>query len=225
MARAHDHLARIEPHANLHRRAARALDLVRVDIDPTLHPQRGVAGADRVVLMPDGRPEEGHDAVAHHLVDGALVAVDRLHHPLEHRVQELPRLLGITVDQKFHRALEIGEQHGDLLPLAFEGALRGQDLVGEVRRGVGLLGSELCPFGPVAGGRRPAFQAELGADREWHPALGAVDREPGATLQTELRMGRVLVLTPGTPHDAPIPSAWRESASPCPRRSATVRTS
>ena len=41
---------------------------------------------------------------------------------LQHRVQELPGLLGIAVGQEFHRALEIGKQHGDLLALAFQGA-------------------------------------------------------------------------------------------------------
>ena len=41
---------------------------------------------------------------------------------LQYRVQELPGLLGIALGQEFHRALEIGKQHGDLLALAFQGA-------------------------------------------------------------------------------------------------------
>ena len=76
-----------------------------------------------MVLVGEGRAEERHDPVAHHLVDGALVAMHRLHHPLEHRVEELARLLGVAVGQQLHRALEVGEEHGDLLALAFEGAL------------------------------------------------------------------------------------------------------
>ena len=50
-----------------------------------------------MILVGDGRPEQRHDPVAHHLVHGPLVAVDRLHHALEHRVEELARFLGIAV--------------------------------------------------------------------------------------------------------------------------------
>ena len=91
-----------------------------------------------MVLVGDRRAEERHDAVAHHLVDGALVAVDGLHHPLEDGVEELAGLLGIAVGEQLHRALEVGEEDGDLLALALEGALGGEDLLGEVLRGVAL---------------------------------------------------------------------------------------
>jgi hypothetical protein len=37
-------------------------------------------------------------------------------------IENLARLLGIAVGQQLHRALEIGEQHGDLFALALEGA-------------------------------------------------------------------------------------------------------
>ena len=74
-----------------------------------------------MVLVGERRAEQRHDAVAHHLVDRALVAVDGLHHPLEDGIEELARLLGVAVGQELHRALEVGEEHGDLLALAFEG--------------------------------------------------------------------------------------------------------
>jgi hypothetical protein len=45
------------------------------------------------------RAEERHDAIAHDLVDGALVAMDGLHHPLEHGVEKLARLLRVTVGE------------------------------------------------------------------------------------------------------------------------------
>ena len=57
------------------------------------------------------------------------------------------RLLGIAVGEQLHRALEVGEQDRDLLALAFEGAARGEDPLGQVPRRVGLRGGEL---------RRPA---------------------------------------------------------------------
>jgi hypothetical protein len=45
--------------------------------------------------MGHGRAEEGHDPVAHHLVDGALVVMDSLHHsfgPIEQRPQGPPAM-------------------------------------------------------------------------------------------------------------------------------------
>ena len=94
--------------------------LLGVALDRLLHAQRRVAGAHRVVLVGERRAEQRHDAVAHHLVDGALVAVHRLHHAFEHRIEELARLLRVAVGEQLHRALEVGEQHRDLLALAFQ---------------------------------------------------------------------------------------------------------
>jgi hypothetical protein len=76
-----------------------------------------------VILVSDGRAKERHDSVAHDLVHRAFVPVDRLHHPLEHRVEDLACFLGIAVGEQLHRALEIGEEHGDLLALALERVL------------------------------------------------------------------------------------------------------
>ena len=105
-----------------------------------------------MILVGERRAEERHDAVAHHLVHGALVAVDGLHHPLEHGVEELARLLGIAVGEQLHRALEVGEEDGDLLALALEGGLGGEDLLGEVLGGVA-----------TAANRTSALQAGRGA--------------------------------------------------------------
>ena len=48
-----------------------------------------------MLLQSEGSPEEGHDSVAHGLVDGPLVTVDGLHHALEDRVEHGARFLGI----------------------------------------------------------------------------------------------------------------------------------
>ena len=61
-----------------------------------------------------------------------------VHHPLEHRVQKFPRLLGIPVRQQLHGALHIGEEHGDLLALTLHRRPGGEDPFGEVLRCVGL---------------------------------------------------------------------------------------
>ena len=147
---ADDHLAGVEPHADLDGHPVRAEDTLRVLRDRLLHPQRRVARPHGVVLVGERRAEERHDPVAHHLVDRALVAVDGLHHALEHGIEELARLLGIAVGEQLHRALEVGEEHRDLLALALEGGLGGEDLLGEVLRRVGLRRREPC-FGGTAG--------------------------------------------------------------------------
>jgi hypothetical protein len=134
--RADHDLAGVEPDADLHRHAMRASLLVGVSIDRLLHPQRGVARADGVVFVRNRRAEQRHDPVAHDLVHRALVAVDGVHHVPEHRVEDLARFLGIAVGQQLHRALEIGEQDGHLLPFAFERGLRGEDSLGEMSRRV-----------------------------------------------------------------------------------------
>jgi len=91
-----------------------------------------------VVLVGKGSAEERHDAVAHHLVHGALVAVDGVHHQLEHRVEDLARLLRIAIREQLHRALQISEEDRDLLALTLKCGLRGEDLRGEVFWRVGL---------------------------------------------------------------------------------------
>ena len=69
--------------------------------------------------------------------------MDRLHHELEHRVEDLAGLLGVAISQELHRALEIGEEHRDLLAFAFQCAFECKDLLSEVLGGVGLGGREL----------------------------------------------------------------------------------
>ena len=50
---------------------------------------------------------------------------------LKHGVEDLPRLLGIAVGEQLHRALQVGEEDGHLLPLALERALGRENLLGE----------------------------------------------------------------------------------------------
>ena len=47
--------------------------------------------------MGHGGPEQGHDAVAQHLVDGAFKAVHGVHHPVQSRVEELLRGFRVEV--------------------------------------------------------------------------------------------------------------------------------
>ena len=134
--RAHHDVSGVDSDADLHLHALRAAKLIRVAPHGVLHPQRGIARAHGVIFMGERRTEQGHDPVAHDLVDGALVAVHSLHHVLEHGIEEFARFLGITIGEQLHGALQIGEEHGDLLALAFEGRLGGEDPLGQVPRSV-----------------------------------------------------------------------------------------
>jgi hypothetical protein len=111
--------------------------------------------------------KQRHDAIAHHLVDRALEAMHRVHHPLEHWIEDLTRLLGIAVGEQLHRAFEVSKQHCDLFALAFEGRLGGENLLGEVHGRIVLGGGET---------RLPQFNtrgvAALGAKRRRRRKLG-----------------------------------------------------
>jgi hypothetical protein len=66
------------PHGN-------TLHLAQLDVvvlHEVAHHQGRIACVNGVILVRDWRTEERHDPVAHHLIHGALVAVDSLHHPL-----------------------------------------------------------------------------------------------------------------------------------------------
>ncbi len=157
--------------------------------------------------------EQRHDPVAHHLVDRALVAVDRFDHAFQDRVKNLASFFGVPVGEQLHRALQVGEEDGDLLALPFQGRLGAEGLLREVLGGVGLRRCESCRLGPGSAGRLPAFQAELGTCRQLGAALDTRGGELGSALQTELRLRWVLVLAPGIPHSgppsAPLPSPAR----------------
>jgi hypothetical protein len=134
--RSDDDLPRVESHADLHLYPVRAPHLIAVTAQRVLHGQGGIAGAHGVVLVGERGAKECHDAIAHDLVDGAFVAMYRRHHALQHGIEELPGLFGITVGEQLHRALQIGKQHRDLLTLAFQGTTRGENFLCEIRWGV-----------------------------------------------------------------------------------------
>ena len=121
----------------------------------------------QAALAPPGSPRGRARAPpkpAHHLVHGALVAMGGLYHAFENGIQRLSSVLGITVGEQLQRSLEVGEEDRDLLALAFERRLGGQDPLGEVLRGVGLGRGEARGRG-LAGGVG-ALRAELGARRQ-----------------------------------------------------------
>ena len=125
-----------DPDLNLDPMAA--AHFLSVAVDQVLHSERGVAGANRMVLVRQRRSEQRHDAVAHDLIDRALIAMNRLHHVRKDWIDDLSRFLGITVGQQFHRTFDVGEQHRYVLALTFKRGLRADDLLGEIFRDVGF---------------------------------------------------------------------------------------
>jgi hypothetical protein len=165
--RADHHVAGIEPDANLHFEAMARPQLGREAADRLLHAQRRVAGAHGVILVGERRAEQRHDAVAHHQVHGALVVMHRLHHSIEHRLEDSARILGIALGNQLHRAFEVREQHRHLLALAFKRRARGENFFREMFWGVvlgrgkaRLFPPEPCP---ACGGRKGWNRRKVGA--------------------------------------------------------------
>ena len=67
--------------------------------------------------------EQCHDAVAQDAVYSALVTIDGFDHALDHRMKKLLRILKVAIGDHLHRALDIGEKHGDLLSFALKRSL------------------------------------------------------------------------------------------------------
>src|SRR5262245_59922269 len=180
--RADNDIARVQADADLDGNSRRTLDSLCIALDRLLHPERCVTSAHCVVLVGEGGTEQRHDLIAHDLVHGALVAVDGLHHSLQDGIEDRARLLWIAIGEQFHRALEVGEEHGDLLALAFEGALRGEDLLGEVFGGVGLGRAKAVLRSVWSTDRLAALETKLRSRRKLRTALTTPVGEPSPAL-------------------------------------------
>jgi hypothetical protein len=102
---AHDYLTGVQADADVDRCGILPAAALRVLLHHFLHPQRCVASPNSVILVGARGAEEGHDAVSHHLVHGALVVADGIHHVLEDGIQHGPRLLGVAACEQLHRSL------------------------------------------------------------------------------------------------------------------------
>src|SRR6266545_2422286 len=97
-----------------------------------------------------------------------------------------------------HPRPEDAKQNGHLLALTFERSLRGEDLLGEVFRGVGLRAGELgCRGSPQRCG---ALAAELIPRRVCCATRRTRRGKRVGALSTELRARRILVLALRTLH-------------------------
>ena len=96
-----------------------------------------------MVFMGERRAKQRHNPIAHDLVHGAFIAVHGRHHAFQHWVENRSRVFGIAIGQELHRAFHVGEEHGDLLALAFQGSFGGEDFLGQMAGGVGEWGTRL----------------------------------------------------------------------------------
>ena len=171
----------------------RPLNLVCISRDGLLHSERRITRAHGMILVGDGRAKEGHNPIAHNPVHGALIAVDRLNHALEHRVEELLRVLRVAVSKQLHRALNIREQHGDLLPLTLEGCPGGEDLIGKMLRRV-ILRRGKARIVPNGTQGKATLGAVLGCERYPTSTVRTGSGQWSSTLLAELCLSTVLVL-------------------------------
>jgi hypothetical protein len=101
------------------------------------HLQRALDARDGVVRLDHGRAPEGHDAVAHELVEGAAVLEDRLDHLLEVLVQHLDEHLRRLHLAHRGEAADVAVEDGALLDALAAGLhleLAADHALGEVRR-------------------------------------------------------------------------------------------
>ncbi len=195
---AHHNLAGIKADPNLHLDPVHGAQPVGVLPNGFLHAQRCVTGPHRVVFVGERRPEQRHDSVTQHLVDGAFVVVHRLHHPLEHWIKQFARVLGIPVGEQFHGALDVSEQHRHLFTLALERLPRLEDPLGKVARRDNNRGAVICNR-PAK--RCAAVAAELVGWKVRRSACRAPGNKAHATLPAESGTWPVLMPALGANHD------------------------
>jgi len=85
-----------------------------------LHLQSGIEPALRMVFVCRRCAEQREDAVAGRLHDVAVVALDRVDHDAQRRVDNRAGLFRVEVGHQFGRAFDIGEERSDHLALAIE---------------------------------------------------------------------------------------------------------
>ena len=113
--RADEHLARVDADAHLDvARGVATLDVLGDQPgEGLLHAQGGAHRPVGVVLVGDGRTEQGDDGVAEDLVDTPAEGLDLDDERLEVGLDEPGDRLGVEVLGECRVADEVGEQHGD----------------------------------------------------------------------------------------------------------------
>jgi hypothetical protein len=143
----HHHLAGVQADAHVQLQAVGPAHLFSVAAERGLHRQGRVTGPHGVIFVSHGRPEEGHDAIAEHLIHRPLKAVHGVHHVVQRRIEECLGSFRVEIADQLRGAFEVGKEHRHLLALAFQGAAGRENLLGEIGRCVGERGRSLHRFG------------------------------------------------------------------------------
>jgi hypothetical protein len=120
---AHHDLASVDSDTDLDPCAAAHPELIAVAAKIVARRDGCMNRALRMVLMGDRRAEQREDAIAGRLDDVSIVAMDRLNHQLQRRIDDGARFFGVEIAHQLGRALDVGEQRGDGLALTL-GRLR-----------------------------------------------------------------------------------------------------
>src|SRR5262249_31189306 len=118
------------------------------------------------------------------------------------------------VDEQLHRTFQVGEQHGDLLALAFERAPRRQDLLGEVLWYVGLRRDRRSRAVRISRDSAAASKAESRPGWKNSAARGAAPTETRPASDAELCIRWVRAAAARAGHDTLIVLAWPAPAKP-----------
>jgi hypothetical protein len=134
----HDHEAGVQTQTHLERHLPLPVDYLAVVLHGRLNIEGRVQCAYGMVFMGDRSAEQGHNPVTGELIDGPFVAMHNFRESGEAPVHDLMKRLGIEPFRQSAEPHDIGEEHGDLLALAFQRGLRRQDLLGEVFGGIAV---------------------------------------------------------------------------------------
>ena len=149
-----------------------------------------------MVFVGERRSEERHDAVAQHLADCPLIAMDGFHHPLQNGSRILRASSGSRSAMKFHRPFQIGEQNGDLLALAFKRGSSDVRIFSVSRLpGVAFRYGDKPRAGRFLRQRPTADVAGVVGGNIDRSAGRTADLEARATFPAELSARRVIVTT------------------------------
>ena len=190
----------IEALAHLERQGALALQFTAIVLEGALDAERGAHRPLRMVLVSDRRAEERHDAVAEELIHRAFVPMDLGQHELERARHERVHVLRVESGGERGEAGDIHEQNGDLLTLALEGGLGGEDALGEMLGGVRRRARELRGDGRARERSLSTPRTEPGVGGKLRAARRARMNEARPTARAESRFRRTLLPAPGALH-------------------------
>src|SRR5215469_8778693 len=159
-----------------------------------------------MVLMREGRAEQSHDAVTQHLINGSFIAMNRSHHHVQDRINELLSLFGIDSFEQSCRTLDVGKENRHLLPFSFQQVARSQYLFSKVF-GKGGVGRLRC--GPYAGRDTvgsvegvTTISAKLRRPAIWLATVRTSGFQPHATLVTKSGIQKILGFASRANHSA-----------------------